>query len=380
MKRKIYLIKNENTLQPMEENSFLNENRFQVLLEKYPDLLAGDQIDENNPRRWLLVSREIGIPSEDNGQGRWFLDHLFLDQDAVPTLIEVKRSNDTRIRREVIGQMLDYAANAVVFWSIEYLRTKFEEDCNKKGENPFEKIANLIETDPYDRGAIDKFWHQVKTNLQAGKIRLIFVSDEIPTELSRVVEFLNTQMDPAEVLAVEIKQYIGPGVQTLVPNIIGRTAGADKKKGPTEIRKWDEKSFLIELAKRRGSGEASVAQKILDWAKEKMPSIWWGEGKIYGGFIPGINHNGKWHQLIEVWTYGSIELQFQYMKSKTPPFDIDSGRLEFIKRLNKIDGINIPDSSINKRPSIPLSLLTNNDILKQFFDVLNWAVQEIVKN
>ena len=28
-----------------------------------------------------------------------------------PTLVEVKRSSDTRIRREVVGQMLDYAAN-----------------------------------------------------------------------------------------------------------------------------------------------------------------------------------------------------------------------------------------------------------------------------
>jgi hypothetical protein len=31
-----------------------------------------------------------------------------LDQDAVPTLVEVKRSSDTRIRREVMGQMSDY--------------------------------------------------------------------------------------------------------------------------------------------------------------------------------------------------------------------------------------------------------------------------------
>jgi len=38
-----------------------------------------------------------------------------LDQDAIPTIVEVKRSTDTRIRREVVGQMLGYAANAVVY-------------------------------------------------------------------------------------------------------------------------------------------------------------------------------------------------------------------------------------------------------------------------
>ena len=44
--------------------------------------------------------------------GRWLVDRLFLDQDGVPTLVEVKRSSDTRIRREVVGQLLEYAANA----------------------------------------------------------------------------------------------------------------------------------------------------------------------------------------------------------------------------------------------------------------------------
>jgi hypothetical protein len=44
----------------------------------------------------------------------------------VPTLVEVKRSSDTRIRREVVGQMLDYAANAVVYWPLERLRATFE--------------------------------------------------------------------------------------------------------------------------------------------------------------------------------------------------------------------------------------------------------------
>src|SRR5262249_47674536 len=36
----------------------------------------------------------MGVPSEEEGGGRWALDHLFLDQDAVPTLVEVKRGGD----------------------------------------------------------------------------------------------------------------------------------------------------------------------------------------------------------------------------------------------------------------------------------------------
>ncbi|HEV2126472.1 MAG TPA: hypothetical protein VGW38_27250 [Chloroflexota bacterium] len=35
------------------------------------------------------------------------------------------------------------------------------------------------------------------------------MADEIPPDLQRIVEFLNAQMSPAEVLAIEIRQYIG---------------------------------------------------------------------------------------------------------------------------------------------------------------------------
>jgi hypothetical protein len=67
-------------------------------------------MSRGDPRRFLLVRREAPVPDRENGGIRWSIDHLFLDQDAIPTLVEVKRSSDTRIRREVVGQMLDYAA------------------------------------------------------------------------------------------------------------------------------------------------------------------------------------------------------------------------------------------------------------------------------
>jgi hypothetical protein len=147
------------------------------------------------------------------------VDHLFLDQDAVPTIVEVKRSSDTRIRREVVGQMLDYAANAVVYWPVETIRAEFE----AHQEDPQQRIADFLgdtETEEVE------FWQKAKTNLQAGKVRLVFVADVIPAELRLVVEFLNQQMDPAEVLAVEIKQYIGGTLRTLVPRVIGQRVEA----------------------------------------------------------------------------------------------------------------------------------------------------------
>lgn len=66
--------------------------------------LGGIKMARGN--RWLLVQREIGVGGNPDAGSRWSVDHLFLDEDGIPTLIEAKRSTDTRIRREVVGQML----------------------------------------------------------------------------------------------------------------------------------------------------------------------------------------------------------------------------------------------------------------------------------
>ncbi len=122
-KAKIFLVGNEEAqLTPMEETAYENEDILQVLLARYPDLLPGDQITPENPRRWLLVKREMEVPGEEREGGRFSLDHLFLDQDGIPTFVECKRASDTRTRREVVAQMLDYAANGIEYWSIDQLR------------------------------------------------------------------------------------------------------------------------------------------------------------------------------------------------------------------------------------------------------------------
>lgn len=120
----VFIIKGDKELIEMSEEQYESENFLQDLLENYPQLLAGKQINESDPRRWLLISREAGLPAEEGGGNRWAIDHLFLDQDGTPTIVEVKRSSDTRIRREVVGQMMDYASNAVVYRPLEKINSR----------------------------------------------------------------------------------------------------------------------------------------------------------------------------------------------------------------------------------------------------------------
>lgn len=116
----------------------------------------------------------------------------------MPTLIEVKRSSDTRIRREVVGQMLDYAANGAEFWGLEKIRAAFE----SRYQDADAASRALAEFFPAAEEP-ERYWERVGVNLRAGKLRLMFVADVIPAELRRVVELLNEQLERTEVLALE---------------------------------------------------------------------------------------------------------------------------------------------------------------------------------
>jgi hypothetical protein len=247
----IYLLRGDDDLVAMQEQPYDSEALLQSLLAKHPSLLAGDQLPGSEPRRWLLVAREASLPSSEDGGGRWSVDHLFLDQDAVPTLVEVKRSSDTRIRREVVGQMLDYAANAVVYWPLERLRATFELRCQAEGLVADDAVHALLDDPDIEP---DEFWQRVETNLKAGRVRLVFVADEIPPELRRIVEFLNEQMNPAEVLGIEVRQYVGgDDLRTLVPRVIGQTAEAQQRKGQTRrlVDPWTWERYAQALGESR---------------------------------------------------------------------------------------------------------------------------------
>jgi hypothetical protein len=231
---KIFALRDGEGITELTQTPYENEDLFQSLIEKHPEILAGEQINPENPRQWVLISREMGV-SLDDGIGR--LDHLYIDQDGIPTFLEVKRGTDTRIRREVVGQMLDYAANGTQFWPIKDIRDAYERNI-VDGET-----ATLSDIGVQDE---ETFWQTVDMNLRNGKVRLLFVADIIPTSLQAIIEFLNKQMRDTEVYGLEIKQYVGKdGQKTLVPNLIGRTASAvQMKRGETKQKYASRNEFF----------------------------------------------------------------------------------------------------------------------------------------
>lgn len=297
----------------MKPLQYAEEKEFQALLERFPELLAGEQIDRDFPRRWLHVAREIGVPDTEAGNGRWQLDHLFVDQDAIPTLVEVKRQSDTRLRREVVGQVLDYAANAGRFWSAEYLGSQFIKTCQGKNTNPQATLDSFLmggTITPSD------FWSRVHQKLQDGDMRLLFVADEIPSELQSIVEFLNNQMSKTEVLAVEVTRYVGGGYSTHVPRLFGQTAEAlDAKAGSraSTRRKWNEELFFSAASTLPVSAQQSL-RKLHALAKEEGFEFRWGTGANVGSLnivIPSVAKGS----VVTAQTDGILKLNFGWVPS-----------------------------------------------------------------
>ena len=365
MPNDMFMLRDGDAPAGLKLTAFASELEFQHLLANYPELLAGSRIDEGSPRRWLLVSRETAIPSGADGAARWAVDHLFIDQDGIPTLVEVKRQTDSRIRREVVGQMLDYAANGVVYWPVDALRARFESRCDAEGIDPGAQIKDLAggDMDP------DRFWRGVGENLRAGRVRMLFVADVLPPELRRVVEFLNEQMSPAEVLALELRRFEGQGMTTLVPTLYGRTEVAANRKGIASGTQWTQTAF-IEKMMTRPDAEAGVGMALLAWIEANATPVW-GRGKQDGSLSAGLSHGSQAFNALSVYTNGQVDLGFAQMAGKGDT--VAAVSREWRLRVAAIPGL----EGVETRNGLKLSHLADEATLTRFTQELDWLAMQL---
>jgi hypothetical protein len=111
-------------------------------------------------------------------------------------------------------------------------------------------------------------------------------------------------------------------------------------------------------------------------AKTKTSRTGWGTGKKYGSFIPVIERLDVSYYILAVWTYGTVEIYFQYLK-ENEPFSDNALRIELLRRLNDIPGVTLPDDAITRRPSIPLAVLAQGDAMAKFLAILDWVASQI---
>lgn len=239
------------------------EDALQTLLQNYPQLIPGNQLDpvREDPLRFVLLRREMPV-------GSWSLDHLYVDQDAVLTLVETKLLQNPESRREVIGQIIEYAANSGHLWASGRARQYATEFWSKRDQD-LDQI--LLQTFGQELD-VEGFWTEVEENLKQGRIRLIIAADELRPEVRQMIEFLNKEMQNTQLLGLELRCYGLDDTQlVLVPRLVGQTETIRHNR--EKQQKTTENIFLSLLSPE----VSSFFERIFEQTRSRrMVEVFWG--------------------------------------------------------------------------------------------------------
>lgn len=328
------------------------EDALQMLLQRYPQVIPGKQIDpaSEDPPRFVLLRREMPV-------GGWSLDHLYVDQRGVLTLVETKLIQNLESRREVIGQVIEYAANTNESWAYGRARQYATEFWSQQGRELDEVLLEEFGKDL----DIESFWGTVEENLKDGRIRLIIAADELRAEVRRMIEYLNKEMQNAEVLGLELKCYGEESTSlVLVPRLVGQT-----RLPPTSIVAI---LWTVDKLRRAFEGfeneEGRRLQTVLDWAVSNRFLI---EGRTqFPAF--GLRGKGK-ERILTVFSSGRIYLFFEERKYPGGAEERDV-LVNELKALGMLDPDIDPGEVVGGRNSLrKLSELDDNELAK-LLDVL----------
>ena len=354
----LYLVDGD-SLTPMKPSAPPDEDKLQDLIARYSDLIGDSDGD------LLLVRREQAVGDSEDSAGRWSIDHLFVTREAIPVLVEVKRAVNTQLRREVVGQLLEYAANGSAYWSAADTAQSFAETCLKNDRSPDEALSEFLGEAAETAG----FWERVESNLRDGRLKMLIVADRIPSELARIVEFMNDQMR-AEVHAIELRYFeSADGRLTLAPRTIGQTEKTKAKKGntdrrgPISIEDWIERDIVPQGSEVVAGVKCwlEIMQRLN--ASTIVPQT---QGSIAGSIK---NNVGKQKFPIFMNRVGRVIIAFD-MIHRLPGLANEETRQQFLDRFTEAIG---PLSTANLKggPGFPVERLNDPARAQSFEEILS---------
>lgn len=360
----------------LDATRYATEDELQLFIAKHPEILATTLSLDEQASPWLLVRRELAIVMEEgDDRTRWSLDHLFIDAGAVPTLVEVKRSSDRRARREVVAQMLDYAASFRHDWTAEGLRALWGQSVAQSGGQPSEVIESFLQGTTFEDE--DSFWAEVQTKIAANRLRLLFVGDRFSAHLVRIIEYLNEQLQTTEVVGIEVVPHTGNDVAFIayVPTIRGRTSAVPRTKSGGERRTQEEFEEML----RTNHGEQAVGS-VNDLVKR---------ADAFGAF-PSIGTDARNPRLFinfktkgtgrDYWPLGfnsragKVAIQLRWLANH-PAFADEDRRAEIVTRIGNAIGLTIEAPRLDGFPGFPVEALTKPGAVERLTEVLRWMAE-----
>ncbi|MFN2459018.1 MAG: hypothetical protein ABR502_12525, partial [Chitinophagaceae bacterium] len=173
-------------IQKLERIPFLagtfKENWIQQLIHTQPHILPIDDI-ESNFSPLIAIGREV---STNVGP----IDNLFISPTGYITIVETKLWRNPEARREVVGQILDYAKE-LKKWSFSDLDNAAKSYNQLNNGNSDGLLTTIRRYEPIDESEEQYFIDNISKNLQRGRFLLLIVGDGIRESVEDMVEYLS---------------------------------------------------------------------------------------------------------------------------------------------------------------------------------------------
>lgn len=195
------------------------EHFLQNLIRENPEILPIAEIEPS-------FSPPISVGCEvDSSSGP--MDNLLLSPRGNLTIVETKLWRNPEARREVVGQIIDYAKD-VSKWTFENLDRKVR-DYQKQYHQSNEGVIEVLKKqEAIDESEVPVIIDAISQNLRKGRFLLLVVGDGIRESVEAMAEFLQQTPQLQFTLAlVELQVYAlgkeGEKPWLVVPQIVTRT-------------------------------------------------------------------------------------------------------------------------------------------------------------
>lgn len=150
------------------------------------------------------------------------IDLVGIGSSGSITIMECKLARNQQIKREVVGQVLDYAAS---LWQTD-LSSLAADFKRVSGSDPFEALRERFGGDgaPFDEAQCRA---EVARRLRDGDFRLLIAVDEIDAELRRIIQYVNHRAETGhgvKLVALAFPRYEVGSTQLLIPETYGDEA------------------------------------------------------------------------------------------------------------------------------------------------------------
>ncbi len=189
----------------------IDESTLQDLLFRHPQTLPIASIDAAYAGA-VPVCRELSTQAG-------YVDALYVNPQGCLTLAEFKLWRNPQARREVIGQILDYAKE-IATWNYEDLQREVSRTLKRTG-NVLHELVRAADPEVDEAAFVDN----VTRHLRRGEFLLLIIGDGIREGVESIVDFIQQHSGLHFNLAlIEVALYRDTHDQVIVqPRILART-------------------------------------------------------------------------------------------------------------------------------------------------------------